>query len=93
MPKFVIERRIPNAGDLSGQELHNIAAQSNAVLTEMRGEGKQVQWLQSYVSPDAIHCVYIADRRELVEEHARRGCFPADAIFQVNANIDPTTGE
>ncbi|MEX1021665.1 MAG: DUF4242 domain-containing protein [Dehalococcoidia bacterium] len=93
MPKYLIERRIPGAGALSPDELHKIAGTSNATLDSMRGEGKQVQWLQSYVTEDTIHCVYLASDADTVREHARRGGFPADAVHQVGTMIDPTTGE
>ena len=57
MPKFVIEREIPGAGKLSGQELHAISQKSCGVLQTM---GPKIQWLQSYVTDDKIYCVYIA---------------------------------
>ena len=93
MPKFLIERRIPDAGRLSPAELQKIAGVSNNVLGQMRGEGKNVQWVQSYVTNGTIHCLYVAEDEECVREHARRGGFPADAVFQVAGMIDPTTAE
>ena len=73
MPKFVIEREIPGAGSLSTAELHGIAQKSCGVLSAM---GPQVQWLESFVTPDKIYCVYIAANEELVREHATRAAFP-----------------
>lgn len=93
MPKYVIERRIPGAGNMSQDQLRDIAAKSNGVLREMRQESKEIQWLYSYVSRDAIHCVYIAANDALIREHAACGGFPADAIHQVVETIDPTTAE
>lgn len=93
MPKFLIERQIPAAGTLSPTELHDIAAKSNEVLNGMHRDGTSVHWLQSYVSDDAIHCVYIAPSADAVREHARCGGFPADQVIEVRAVIDPTTGE
>jgi hypothetical protein len=55
--------------------------------------GPAVQWVQSYVTPNKIYCIYNADSEELVREHARRGGFPADAVEQVTILIDPTTAE
>jgi hypothetical protein len=88
VPKFVIEREIPNAGNLSADELKGISATSCAVLRSM---GPQIQWQQSYVTDNKIFCVYIADNEEAVREHARQGGFPANAIHKVSAVIDPTT--
>lgn len=90
MPKFVIEREIPGAGDLSSAELQGIAQTSCGVLSEM---GPQVQWLESFVTADKIYCVYIAPNEQLVLEHAKRGGFPADRVSEVARTIDPTTAE
>jgi hypothetical protein len=90
MPKFVIEREIPGAGDLTAEELQGIATKSNEVLTDMGGD---VQWQQSYVTGDKIYCVYIAPNAERVREHAACGGFPANVVTPVATIIDPTTAE
>jgi hypothetical protein len=63
MPKYVIEREIPNAGKLSKDELQAISQKSCGVL---RNLGPQIQWLQSYVTDDKIYCVYIAPNEKMV---------------------------
>lgn len=93
MPKYLIERRIPGAGQFSPEVLHEISAKSNGVLSDLTSGGKRVQWLQSYVTDDAIHCVYLASDPEVLLEHARCGGFPADRISEIRQVIDPTTGE
>jgi predicted Rdx family selenoprotein len=90
MPKYLIERRIPEAGRLSGAELHAIAVTSCGVLAEM---GPAVQWVHSYVTDDTITCLYIAPDEASVREHARRGGFPADRVQRVRVLIDPATAE
>ncbi|MNK50242.1 hypothetical protein D3C87_691150 [compost metagenome] len=90
MPKYVIERNIPGAGKLSGQELQAISQKSCGVLSKM---GPQIQWVQSYVTGDKIYCVYIAANEELVREHAQQGGFPANRVSEVTSVIDPTTAE
>ena len=90
MPKFLIEREIPGAGDLSGEELQAISQKSCAVLQEM---GPQIQWVESYVTGDKIYCVYIAPDEAAVREHARRGGFPANRVSEIRRTIDPTTAE
>jgi hypothetical protein len=90
MPKFVIEREIPGAGDLSAQELQAISQKSCGVLQNM---GPQIQWVQSYVTGDKIYCVYIAPNEEMVREHAQAGGFPANRVSEVKSVIDPTTAE
>lgn len=90
MPKYVIERDLSGAGDLSQAELGGISQKSCAVLREL---GPEIQWLHSYVTGDRIYCVYIAPDEETVREHAERGGFPANRISEVKNVIDPTTAE
>ena len=90
MPKFVIEREIPGAGNLTEAELCAISRKSVSVLKEM---GPEIQWLQSYVTGDKVYCVYLAPDEATIREHARRGGFPANRISAVRRMIDPTTAE
>jgi hypothetical protein len=89
MPKFVIEREIPDVGKLTAQQLQGVARKSCGVLEGMPA----VQWIQSYVTDNKIYCVYIAPDEEAVREHARKGGFPANKISAVRGMIDPTTAE
>ena len=89
MPKFMIEREIPGAHELTAEQLRGIAAKSNAVLAKMPG----VQWVQSYVTDNRITCVYIAPDEAAVRSHAFNGGFPADRVSEVRAVIDPTTAD
>ncbi len=90
MPKFLIEREIPGAGDLSAEELQSISQKSCGVLREM---GPQIQWVESYVTGDKVYCVYIAPDEAAVREHAARGGFPANRVSEIKRMIDPTTAE
>jgi hypothetical protein len=90
MPKYVIEREIPGAGELSAEQLKGISQVSCGVLRAM---GPSIQWVQSYVTPDKIYCIYIAPDEEAVREHASRGGFPANRISRVETILDPTTAE
>jgi hypothetical protein len=90
MPKYLIEREIPNAAALSAGELKAISQRSCAVLTEL---GTSIQWVQSYVTEDKITCIYIAPNSEIIREHARRGGFPADRVLEIATIIDPSTAE
>ncbi|MEO6155288.1 MAG: DUF4242 domain-containing protein [Thermomonas sp.] len=90
MPRYIIEREIPGAGALSGADLQGISQKSCGVLREM---GPQVQWVRSHVTADKVYCEYIAPDEASVREHARLGGFPANAVNQVTATIDPTTAE
>jgi hypothetical protein len=90
MPKYLIERKIPGAGQMTPGQLQVISQKSCGVLSEL---GSAIQWQHSYVTGDTIHCVYIAPNEDMVREHARKGGFPADRVMQVATVIDPTTAE
>ncbi len=93
MPRFLIERQIPGAGNLSADDLQAISAKSNGVIHGLNMEGRDVQWVQSYVVDDKIFCVYNAPDADTIRQHAMKGGFPANAVMQMRAEINPTTGE
>ena len=90
MPKYVIEREIPDAGKLSAEQLKGISQTSCSVLEEM---GPKIQWVHSYVTADKVYCVYVAPNEEMIREHAKKGGFPSNSVSQVATIIDPTTAE
>ena len=90
MPKFVIERAIPNIGAASGSDLKAISQKSCGVLQKL---GPQVQWVESFVTDDKVYCIYNAPNEEMVREHARQGGFPANRVSAVRSIIGPTTAE
>jgi hypothetical protein len=90
MPQYLIERNIPGAGSLTPADLKAISQKSCSVLNEL---GPQIQWVQSYVTGDQIHCIYRAPNEAIVREHARLGGFPADRVLEIKTIIDPTTAE
>jgi len=90
MPKYVIERDVPGAGNLSPAELQGMSAKSNKVIGEL---GPEIRWLTSYVTDDKLYCVYVAPDEDILFEHARCGGFPANRVSKVSAIIDPSTGD
>lgn len=86
MPKYVIERELPGAGDLSAGDLQAISQKSVEVLADM---APRAQWLQSYVADDRLFCVYIADDPEAVREHARCGGFPVTNVYRPSSTRRP----
>lgn len=87
---YVIERHMPGLGKLSAAELKAASQTSCGVLRDLEGK---VTWLHSYCTGDKMFCVYLAPSEELVREHAKRGCFPADAVLKVNTIISPKTAD
>ena len=90
MPRYIIERESPGAGDLSPDELQGISQTSCGVLKNM---GPEIQWIRSFVCDDKIYCEYLAKDEEQIAEHAATGGFPANSIKRVASVIDPTTAE
>jgi hypothetical protein len=90
MPKYVIEREVPGAGNLTQEQLQAISQTSCGVLDNM---GPKIQWVHSYVTDDKIYCVYNAPDEEMVREHAKQGGFPANSVKRVHAMIDPVSAE
>ena len=90
MPRYVIEREIPGAGGLTPEQLHGISQKSCNVIREL---GPSIQWVESFVTEDKIYCVYIAPNKEILQEHASKGGFPANRIEEIKTVISPVTAE
>ena len=90
MPKYVIEREIPGAGQFTAEDLKGISQKSCAVLDEL---GTSIQWIHSHVTDDKIYCVYRAQNEDQIREHAEKGGFPANSIAEIRATIEPSTSE
>jgi hypothetical protein len=90
MPKYVVEREVPDAGKMSPEQLRAVSQKPCSVL---RNLGPQIQWLESYVTDNKLYCVYIAPNEEMIRMHAQQGGFPANRISEVRAVIDPITAE
>src|SRR5205085_2762686 len=80
MKKFVIERNLPGAGNLSPEELRTISQTSCSAIGEV---GNAYQWVQSFVTEDKIYCIHIADNEAAIREHARLGGFPVNSVSEV----------
>lgn len=90
MHTYVIERDIPNAGNLSKKELHDISVKSNGVIKDL---GPDIKWVDSFVTQDKVYCIYQAKNEDIIREHAKRGGFPANNISEVKTVISPATGK
>lgn len=90
MKKFIVERKLPGAGNMTAEELQAISRTSNAVITVL---GKPYIWVQSFVTEDKIYCIHEAENEDAIREHAKCGNFPVNKIEEIKAVIDPTTGE
>jgi hypothetical protein len=90
MPKYIIEREIPDAGSLTAADLQGISQKSCSILKNM---GPQIQWVESFVTQDKVYCTYIAPNEDEIRKHAQEGGFPANSIAEIKSVIDPTTSE
>jgi len=90
MRKFLIERDLPGAGNMTDAQFRQVARKSVNVLRDL---GADIQWVQSYVTTDKLYCVYLAEDAELIREHARLGGFPCNNVSSIGSVIDPSTAE
>ena len=90
MPKYVIERELPGAGNLTDEQIQGISQKSISVLD---GLGPKIQWVESFVTDDKIYCIYISPNKEMIEKHAAEGGFPANKISEVKRIISPISAE
>ena len=90
MPKYVIEREIPGAGNLSAAELKSVSQNSCGVLSKL---GPQIQWVHSYVTGDKVYCIYNAPNEDMIRQHAEQVGIPDNSINEVKTIIDPVTAE
>ena len=88
MKKFIIERSVPGAGNMTSEELQAISRTSNAVISVL---GKPYVWIESFVTADKIYCVHEADNEDVIREHGKCGDFPVDKIEEIKAVITPAT--
>ncbi|MGV2872704.1 DUF4242 domain-containing protein [Colwellia sp. E150_009] len=93
MPRYVIERDIPEIGSAEREALREAAKKSNSILAEMKSEQKNIQWEHSYVAGNKTFCIYISDNEAYIQEHAERSGFPATKVTEVRKMIDPVTAE
>ena len=90
MKRFLIEREIDGAGDLTPADLADISQTSNAAVESL---GVPYNWVTSYVAGNKIYCLHETDDVETILEHARRGGFPADLVSVVANEFGPQTAE
>ena len=90
VPKYVIERQMPGIGEVSPDALQGIAHLSCSTIQEL---GSELQWVQSFVTPDKMYCIFNAPNIAIVREHAQRSGIPANQVSEVTSIIDPTTAE
>lgn len=90
MQRFLIEREIAGASNLTTADLVEIAQTSNAAVASL---GVPYTWVTSYVAGDKIYCLHEADDAETIREHARRGGFPADVVSVVAHEFGPQTAD
>ena len=88
MPKFILEREIAGAGNMTRSDKQNAAKTSNAVIEKLDA---QMHWVHSYITKDKIYCIYIAPNKEIIQKHSELSGFPADRIEEIKALVDPTT--
>ena len=90
MPRYVIERELPGAGNLTQEDLAAISQKSCGVLDKL---GAQIQWVESFVTENKIYCIYQAPDKSMILQHADMGGFPANRVEEIATVISPVTAE
>ena len=90
MKRFMIEREIPGASELTQEQLAEISKTSNEAMASL---GVPYRWVNSYVAGDKVYCVHEADDEEAIREHARRGGFPCNTVSVVANEFGPQTAD
>ena len=90
MRRFIIEREIPGAADLSPEELAKFAQTSNEAVASL---GVPYSWVNSFVAGDKVYCVHEAEDAEAIVEHARRSGLPANLVTEVATEFGPQAAE
>lgn len=88
MKKFIVERNLPGAGNLTVEELKAISKTSVEVVASL---GRPYSWVQSFVTDDKIYCIHIAENKEDIRTHAKCGNLPVNTIEEIKHIIDPAT--
>lgn len=90
MPKYVIERSVPDAGQMGGAAHSAWAGTPSAVVRDL---GPEIQWVHSSASDEEIIRVDLVTNPEIVREHGRRGDFAVDAALEVPALLAAAIAE
>ena len=90
MKKFIIERKLPGAGNMTHEELQALSKTSNAVISVM---GKPYKWIESFVTEDKIYCIHEAENEDTIREHSHCGNFPVNTVEEIKVVIGPYTAD
>lgn len=89
MRKFIIERNLPGAGNLTNEE---IAAISRESVEAIRNLNKPYVWFESFVTENKIYCIHGAESAEDARALAKYLNLPANSVEEIKIIFDPTTG-
>ena len=88
MKKFIVERKLPGAGNMTARELKDISKTTVEVISSL---GKPYSWVQSFVTDDKIYCIHIAENKDDIRNHSKSGNLPINTIEEIKQIIDPAT--
>ena len=91
MKKFLIRREMEGASNVPKAEFNKGGKASEAILEEMRNEGKMIQQEQSYVAGNNVFCVYNSKSEDLIHEHAKRSNGIVSEVTEITAVIRHNT--
>jgi hypothetical protein len=87
MHKYLVERNLPGAENLSESELLDLAQQ---MVDGERQMHNGYTWIESFITEDKIYCVVFAEDVATIRTHARVSGLPVNIISRVKTMItDP----
>jgi len=88
MKKFIIERNLPGAGNMTAAELQAISKTSVTVMSIL---GKAYTWIECYVTENKIYCIHEAENEDAIRKHLSCANFPLNGIEEIKVIIGPAT--
>ncbi|WP_394772072.1 DUF4242 domain-containing protein [Mucilaginibacter sp.] len=90
MKKFIIERDMPGAGNMTAEELQSASKTSNSVISVL---GKPYKWIESYVTNNKIYCIHEAESEDVIREHSECASFPVTRVEEIKGMISPQSAD
>ena len=88
MQKFIVERIVPEIGDLPPEKLQQLSDLARSALTSFGG---RVQWLESFITQNKIYSILTAPDDATVRQYAKLTNLPTDHIYLIKRVVDITT--
>lgn len=90
MLKFIVERTVPEIGDLPPEKLRQLA---ELAVSALESFGGRVQWLETFVTQNKIYSILTAPDEATAREYSKLTNLPSDHVYVVKRVVDITSSE